>query len=124
MRKTNDYFFGGFEFVIIAIILIAILAGSANTIISMLNCLFWIFAIKNVIQTVFFGCFKNRNSLAMTAGFLAIDVTRIGIFFYNLREIGVTSSHSSGLNYFFSLFGFLCYFLICGCIFLLGEFYS
>lgn len=117
-------FFGGFEIAVIIFVFIAIIAGSAKAIIDIINVLVTIFVIKNLIQTLYFGCIKNKNSIALTAGFLVSDFVRVSLFFYNLKKVGLTFTHSTGLAYFGALFGFILYFIICGSMFLLGEFLS
>ncbi|MDD6200347.1 MAG: hypothetical protein PUB93_03655 [Firmicutes bacterium] len=117
-------FIGGFEIVCVLVILIAITAGSAEMITNMIGVFIAIFAIKNFVQTVILGYFKNKNPLSTMIGFLAIDSVRMVIFFTNLQKIGTAFVNATGLRYFTNLLGFILYFLICGSIFLFGEFVS
>lgn len=117
-------FFGGMEIAAIVIIFLAVVAGSAEMIIGLIDFLTVVFVIKNIVQTVIYGFIKNKNSLLVTAVFLATDIIRMSIFFTNLKSIGQTFIDAHGLRYFAALFGFILYFLICGGIFLVGEFLS
>lgn len=117
-------FFGGAEIAIILVILIAIVAGSAEAIINLTNFFIILFAIKNVIQTVILGYFKNKNPLSYTLGFAVTDTIRMFIFFRNLRSVSTTFVNATGLGYFGALLEVILYFVICGSIFLLGEYSS
>lgn len=114
-------FFGSAEIIAILFILLAILAGSAEAIIGMIDFFIVAFIIKNIVQTVFLGFIKNKNPLSYTIAFLITDVARMWIFFSNLKSVGMTFVHATGLKYFAALFGFILYFLICGCVFMIGE---
>lgn len=116
--------FGGAEIAVMLIAVVAIVAGSAEAIINMTNFFIMLFVAKNIIQTIILGHFVNKNPFSYTVGFVVTDIIRMAIFFTNLRSVGVTFVQSVGLNYFAALFGFILYFVICGSVFLLGEFIS
>lgn len=114
-------FFGGAEIAIILFILVAIIAGSVETIVGMTNFFIILFIIKNTIQTIILGLFKNKNPLSYSIAFFITDIARMTVFFSNLKSIGTNFVTSVGLSYFSSLFGMVLYILICGTIFLAGE---
>lgn len=117
-------FFGSFELIAVLFIFIAMFAGGAAFIVNAIPVFLFLFAVKNLIQTVGIGYFKRKNPLPLTLAYLAIDMARMWLFFANLRKIGMTFMHATGLGYFAALFGLILYFVLCGGIFGLGEIIS
>ena len=117
-------FFGSFELIAILFVFIAILSGGASFIVNAIPVFLVLFTIKNLIQTVSIGYCKRKNSLFLTLTYLAIDTARMWLFFANLRRIGMTFMHATGLGYFSVLFGLIFYFVLCGGLFGLGEIIS
>lgn len=75
-------FWGGFEVLILLVILVAIIAGAAEFVANILGFLCILFCIKVFIQDIRYGAVKNHNSIFFTVGFLIVDFIRIITFFW------------------------------------------
>lgn len=113
-------FIGGFEILAILLLIFACITKAAETIGSLLNVLFVLFFIKNIIQDVFFGFIKNHKGVGSILIFLLMDTVRMFLFFHTAR-ICVNTYSMGGLSYLDGMFGFIVYLIIGGGLFLFGE---
>ena len=117
-------FLSSFEIILPFILLLTAIFGAANALVSMINVFIVLFIIKNFIQDIVIGFFKNHNSIITSIWYLIVDSIRMWLFFTLIKECGLNYANSGGLSMFFDLIGFLGCFLIGGFIYVLGEMLS
>lgn len=109
----------------LAVLLFLVLVkGTADAAVGLITAMFWAFLIKNIVQDVILGFFKNCNTLGMTVWNLAVDMARIGLYFAVLNRYAVQYASSGGIVFFGAMFDFILYFVIGGVLFLGGEIWS
>ena len=114
-------FWGGFEVLILLVILVAIIAGAAEFVANILGFLCILFCIKVFIQDIRYGAVKNHNSIFFTVGFLIVDFIRIITFFGTAYSCATAMLNSTGGRYLDNVLGFVILIIVGGCIYLMGE---
>lgn len=114
-------FFGTFDVLLIFVLFFTLLTGAVDMLNNMITVLFVLFVIKNIVQDVIIGFFKNHNSILSTLWYLIVDTLRIGLYFYILQEYSMTYSKAGGLSFFGAIFNFLIFFFLGGILYLVGE---
>lgn len=115
------FFFGTFDVLMILVLFFTLLTGAVDTLNNTIHIFFVLFIVKNIIQDIFFGFFKNRNSLLSTLWYLIVDTLRIGLYFCVLKEYSLAYSNAGGLATFGAMFNFIAFFFLGGIIYLMGE---
>lgn len=114
-------FLGTFDIILIVFLFFALLVGAVDFINKIITFLFIIFVIKNIIQDVVIGYFKNHNKLISTLWYLIVDTLRIGMYFFVLKEYSIAYSNAGGLAFFGAMFNFILFFVLGGILYLMGE---
>lgn len=114
-------FFGTFDILLILVLFFTLLTGAVDALNNTITILFVLFVIKNIVQDVIIGFFKNRNSLLSTLWYLIVDTLRIGLYFCVLKECSLAYSDAGGLAFFGAMFNFLIFFFLGGILYLVGE---
>lgn len=118
------FFLGGSEIFVIVVVFIALLVGAVEFIAKAISFLFIAFMVKNIIQTIIIGYFKNHTPLKRALFCLAMDIIRVCSFFYFFSRWVDIYASSSGLAHFLNLF-FVCIFtILSGSAFIVGELLS
>lgn len=118
------FFLGGSEIFIIIVVILALLTGAVEIVSKMTTVFFILFLIKNFIQTVVVGFFKNRVPLKKMLFYLGIDIIRVCSFFYYFASWIDIYFSASGLTRLLYLLTLLFFTILSGSAFIAGEIFS
>lgn len=118
------FFLGGSEIFIIIVVVLALLTGAVEFVSKMTAFLFILFLVKNFIQTVVIGFFKNHVPLKNMLFYLGIDVIRVCSFFYFFTNWIDIYFSASGLTRLLYLLILLFFTILSGSAFIIGEIVS
>ncbi len=109
---------------LVLVLLVTLLAHMAKTVTEVCLVLTILFVVKVLVQDLWYGMVKGRNSIPLTVFHLVIDLARVLVFFATISDCAVDMKLSHGLGHVGNMLGFVAVLVIGGALFLAGEIIS